>query len=824
MDKDRRNPFQVIPGGGTPAPPGPKRRLAAVMFTDIKGFSRMMGEDEERTVRLVERHREVVRRFFPRFEGEEHNTIGDAFVALFESAVNAVQCGIAIQGAFREENAGRPREEQVWIRVGVHLGDILIGEDGQIYGDTVNIAARTEPMASTGGILITGAVAAQVRGKVDCSLTSVGVKPMKNIAAPPALYEVSVASDAPPPEPTIQRRIPGAAGASPARRRGAGLVLGVLFAVTVLSAALLGVWRPWAEAPPPASRTGSLTTGPSGSETPPTGAASGSETPPTGAASGSETPPTGAASGSGAPPPVSPVFCDDPTIEPRFQTGYRAFLAGHWTTAERELEAALDAAPDAPLGHLLLAWLYDLTGRPGHALVRMQDVYSGVTRLTEGRDLQTVPVEHLLAMAAGGAATQPDAATVEASFAAVQELAPELALGDVVLGVVMAGRGRCDRALPALRRALARDPSMLLPTLVISECQRGAGDLAGARRTIDAAAARHAGAPQLRLAQVPLHLLEGRPNAAIEALEGAIDTDPGDWTLHAMRPQALVLAGRFDDAEQALGDLTRARIPGWVLGEAQLRMGFACAGRGRMARAAALARSAEQAAVALRDYLRAWQCAATGVKWELLRGQHHAARERVDAMSRYLSAPEFPRMADADRRAETLVWDGRVALAAGNLANAHAIADRVEGMPAEDFLFAGKPEHLTHPLRWRLHLAEERPTEALAMLPLAGAAAAAASCDLRLARARCQIAAGALADAAKTLDGLLSHRQYCATWLDQGWDLAVGIILRAELARDAGQTGLAGDLLRQYLQHWPSPDGELPAARRAVDLAAALGI
>ena len=521
---------------------------------------------------------------------------------------------------------------------------------------------------------------------------------------------------------------------------------------------------------------------------------------------------------------VSPVFTDDPTIEPRFQTGYRAFLAGHWTTAERELGAALEAAPDVPLGHLLLAWLYELTGRPGYALVRMEEVYSGVTRLTEGRDLRAVRAEHLLAMAAAGAATQPDAETVEASFAAVQELAPDLAFADVVLGMVLAGRGRCDRALPALRRGLARDPSMLFPTLVIGECQRSAGDLAGALRTIDEAAKHHAGAPQLLLARAPLHLLEGRPTAAIETLEAAIDADPGDWTLHAMRPQGLVFVGRFEAAEQALEALSRARVPAWVVGEAQLRMGMACAGRGRLARAAALAAEAERAGIALRDYLRAWQCAAAGVKWELLRGDTDAARERVDAMTRYLSTPEFPRVAAAYRQAETLVWDGRVALAAGDHAIAHAVVARVEDLGPEGFVFASKPEHLTHPLRWRLHLAEDRSAEALAMLPMGPSAAAAASCEIRLSRARCLAAAGDSAVAAETLDGLLSHRRYCATWMDHGWDLAAGIVLRAELASEAGQTGLAGDLLRQYRAHWPSPDAALPVVRRAEALAAALGI
>lgn len=168
------------------------RRLQAIMFTDIVGFSRMMGEDEERTIRLVEEHRVIVRAALAPNQGREHQTIGDAFVVLFDSALNAVSCAVDIQRRLRERNAGKPESEHVVIRIGIHLDDIVF-KDGQIYGDGVNLAARVEPQAEAGGICITEPVLAQVKGKVTFTFVPLGERALKNIARPPALYAVHVA-------------------------------------------------------------------------------------------------------------------------------------------------------------------------------------------------------------------------------------------------------------------------------------------------------------------------------------------------------------------------------------------------------------------------------------------------------------------------------------------------------------------------------------------------------------------------------------------------------------------------------------------------------
>ena len=170
------------------------RRLKAIMFTDIKGYSAMMGLDEDRTVKLVLEHRQIVRDCLAVHGGTEHETIGDAFVVLFDSVVNAVRCGADIQERLRLRNSGLPKEEQVWLRIGIHLGDIIVQGDG-IYGDGVNVAARVQDKADPGGISITEQVYLQIDGKVDFSLEPMGKIELKNIRNPPNLYKVRMKGD-----------------------------------------------------------------------------------------------------------------------------------------------------------------------------------------------------------------------------------------------------------------------------------------------------------------------------------------------------------------------------------------------------------------------------------------------------------------------------------------------------------------------------------------------------------------------------------------------------------------------------------------------------
>ena len=208
------------------APRDSSRRLKAIMFTDIKGYTSMMGTDEARTVTLVLEHRALVRECLAKFDGAEHETIGDAFVVLFNSVVNAVRCGAEIQNRLAARNAELPSEQQVWLRIGIHLGDIIV-EDGGIYGDGVNLAARVEAKAEPGGICITEQVYLQIDGKVDFDVEPIGRPELKNIRSPPNLYRLS----------------PNERAGSRRARRMRRLVMGLGLALFVAVIAAFVAWR-----------------------------------------------------------------------------------------------------------------------------------------------------------------------------------------------------------------------------------------------------------------------------------------------------------------------------------------------------------------------------------------------------------------------------------------------------------------------------------------------------------------------------------------------------------------------------------------------------
>jgi len=180
-----------------------ERSLKAIMFSDFKSFSAFMGEDEGRAIRLIKEHREIVRSIIPRHNGEEHETAGDSFLMLFSSAVNAVQCAVEIQETFHRRNQDKPTEEQIWIRIGIHIGDIVIDRgDNHVYGEGVNIAARTEPQAEPGGICITQDVFKQVHRKINLRAICIGKQEMKNIVDAPELYRVIIGQVSGDPEST----------------------------------------------------------------------------------------------------------------------------------------------------------------------------------------------------------------------------------------------------------------------------------------------------------------------------------------------------------------------------------------------------------------------------------------------------------------------------------------------------------------------------------------------------------------------------------------------------------------------------------------------
>ena len=150
-----------------------ERRLAAIMFTDMVGFTTLSQQDEGNAIRLLDEQRRLVRPLLVRYNGREVQATGDGFLVEFGSALEAVRCAVEIQSTLRDHNASLPPQQKILIRVGIHLGDILHrGPD--IAGDAVNVASRIEPLANPGGICITAQVYASVVNKVDLSFESLG--------------------------------------------------------------------------------------------------------------------------------------------------------------------------------------------------------------------------------------------------------------------------------------------------------------------------------------------------------------------------------------------------------------------------------------------------------------------------------------------------------------------------------------------------------------------------------------------------------------------------------------------------------------------------
>jgi len=175
------------------------RRLAAILAGDVAGYSRLMGVDEEGTLSRLNAHRrEFLEPKIAEHRGRIVKRTGDGVLIEFASAVDAVRCAVEIQKGMIERNASVPQEKRIEIRYGVHVGDIII-EEGDIFGDGVNIAARLEGIAQPGGICISDDAYRQVRGKLDVDFLDAGEQELKNIARPVRVYQLpgSGATEAP---------------------------------------------------------------------------------------------------------------------------------------------------------------------------------------------------------------------------------------------------------------------------------------------------------------------------------------------------------------------------------------------------------------------------------------------------------------------------------------------------------------------------------------------------------------------------------------------------------------------------------------------------
>ncbi len=172
----------------TDSPPQ-ARRLCGVLLADMTGFSRLMGEDEDRAIAAIARMRDVFRTVVPRRRGTLEVQVGDCFVALFDSAVDAVEAAIAIQA---ELSAARgPAGDPLRIRIGVHLGEV-VRDGSEVFGDSINIAARLQTAARPGGIALSEDVYRAVRSRVDARFRDLGVRQFKNIRDKLRVYEVAL--------------------------------------------------------------------------------------------------------------------------------------------------------------------------------------------------------------------------------------------------------------------------------------------------------------------------------------------------------------------------------------------------------------------------------------------------------------------------------------------------------------------------------------------------------------------------------------------------------------------------------------------------------
>ena len=168
---------------------GYKRKLTAILGADVKGYSRLMDDDEEATLRTLTSHRTAFKNLVEEYRGRVVSTPGDYVLAEFSSVVDAVNCAVEIQRELAERNAELPENRKMEFRIGINLGDV-IEEDGQIYGDGVNIAARMEPLADAGGICISGRVYDQVANKLGLEYEYLDVHEVKNISTPIRVYKV----------------------------------------------------------------------------------------------------------------------------------------------------------------------------------------------------------------------------------------------------------------------------------------------------------------------------------------------------------------------------------------------------------------------------------------------------------------------------------------------------------------------------------------------------------------------------------------------------------------------------------------------------------
>ena len=170
---------------------GPRRKLAAILAADVVGFSKLMGENEDRTLRNLKACRSLTDEAIKLNHGRIFGSAGDSVIADFASPVDAVVAATELQRSLRQRNEGVPEEDQMMFGVGLNLGDVIV-EGENLYGDGVNVAARLEALAEPGGITLSGKFHEEVSRKLEMSFVSTGEQEMKNIRNPISTYKIEI--------------------------------------------------------------------------------------------------------------------------------------------------------------------------------------------------------------------------------------------------------------------------------------------------------------------------------------------------------------------------------------------------------------------------------------------------------------------------------------------------------------------------------------------------------------------------------------------------------------------------------------------------------
>ena len=205
-----------------------KRKLSAILSADVKGYSRLMGTDEEATLRTLQAYKEVMASSIQYHQGRIVGTAGDSVLAEFASVVDAVQCAVEIQQVLRAKNALLPENRRMEFRIGINLGDV-IEEGDTIYGDGVNIAARLEGLAEAGGICLSESAYQQIENKLPLRYDYIGEHEVKNIAKPLRVYRARMEPEAAPSK-LVEEKKPA--------RKGLSKALMAIIAVVVIAGAV----------------------------------------------------------------------------------------------------------------------------------------------------------------------------------------------------------------------------------------------------------------------------------------------------------------------------------------------------------------------------------------------------------------------------------------------------------------------------------------------------------------------------------------------------------------------------------------------------------